>query len=224
MNTIPVITIDGPSGTGKGTLAKRLTDVLGWHWLDSGALYRGLAIGVLKANLDEQDIDKLAQLLPTLNIQMNFDACQVFCNGVDVTADLRLETVSSMASRLGAIPLVRQRLLELQRQARQLPGLVTDGRDMGTVIFPDAKLKFFLTASVEERAERRFRQLQALGIPANLPAIRSELEARDERDRERSIAPTLPAQDAIVIDTTSLSVDQVFDCMMQSVQKTGALI
>lgn len=211
---IPVITIDGPSGCGKGTIAQRLAVHLHWHWLDSGALYRMVAWAVLHHQIPPSHDQELINLLERLTLTFTADsegsAAQMMCEGHDVSQIIRTEACAKMASEISAKPFVRQALLQRQRDLRQPPGLVTDGRDMGTVVFPDAKLKIFLTASPEIRAGRRFNQLQKLGISADFQQICADLIVRDQRDRERPVAPLQASGDAIIIDTDHLDAAQVF--------------
>jgi len=208
----PVIAIDGPSGSGKGTVASNLAIELDWHLLDSGALYRLVGLAVLKMGLDTTDGEKLAAR--SKEFDMHFEplesgATRISLNGEDVSEQIRAEAVGNMASQIAAIGPLRKALRARQRAFRQSPGLVADGRDMGTIIFPDAVLKIFLTASVEERAQRRYKQLKAKGESVNLPRLFREIEERDNRDRSRPIAPLVPAQDAVFLDSTGLSIDQV---------------
>ena len=207
-NTIPVITIDGPAGAGKGTIACLLADKLGWHMLDSGAIYRVAAVAALRGGVNLQDENTLAALIPTLNIE--FKEGDAWLNGEKVTSDIRNETCASATSQIAALPAVRAALLTLQRNFRQLPGVVADGRDMGTVVFPDAPHKFYLTASAEIRAERRLKQLSQQGLSAKLCDLIQDINARDERDTNRPVAPLKPAVDALVIDTSSLDQAEVF--------------
>ena len=223
MSLAPVITIDGPSGCGKGTLALRLAQALNWPFLDSGALYRAVAWAVLPQQFDfEGEHDELGIFIQALKIE--FRAAdhvhyQLYCNGTEITQEIRSEACGAMASRLGAIPVVRASLLHLQRDFRATPGLVTDGRDMGSVIFPDAILKFFLTASVEKRAERRYFQLKNLKVDASLPQILEDLKVRDERDQNRVISPLKPTEEMIVLDTSELTADEVFAEVIERVKK-----
>ncbi|WP_119286610.1 bifunctional 3-phosphoshikimate 1-carboxyvinyltransferase/cytidylate kinase [Azohydromonas sediminis] len=203
---VPVITIDGPTASGKGTLATEVARALGYHKLDSGSLYRALALAALDANVDTSSGPALAALAQRL--QLRFDGEALWLDGRDVSAELRLEAVGATASRISALPEVRQALHDLQLAFRRPPGLVADGRDMGTVVFPDAKLKVFLTANAAMRAERRYKQLISKGISANITDLRADLEARDARDRSRSVAPLKPAEDALLLDNSTLSVDQ----------------
>lgn len=203
----PVITIDGPSGTGKGTVSSLLATELGYFFLDSGMLYRALAWAVLEQRIDIVNDHALQQCIDDVNIGLSDQ--EIYCNNVDVSNAIRQEAVGLMASKISANPLVRKRLLRLQRDQRRLPGLVTDGRDMGTVVFPDARLKIFLTASPEERAKRRFNQLKKKGIDVSLRQVREELDIRDRQDRDREQSPLKPADDAIIIDTTLMSVQAV---------------
>ncbi|OQX06155.1 MAG: cytidylate kinase [Thiothrix lacustris] len=207
-NTIPVITIDGPAGAGKGTIACLLADKLGWHMLDSGAIYRVAAVAALRGGVNLQDENTLAALIPTLNIE--FKEGDAWLDGEKVTSDIRNETCASATSQIAALPAVRAALLTLQRNFRQLPGVVADGRDMGTVVFPDAPHKFYLTASAEIRAERRLKQLSQQGLSAKLCDLIQDINARDERDTNRPVAPLKPAADALVIDTSSLDQAEVF--------------
>lgn len=208
VNAIPVISVDGPTASGKGTLAVVLAKELGYHFLDSGSLYRITALAALQAGLglttsDEQAISNLVK-----SLSIEFTEGRVLLNGIDVSDAIRTEEAGMNASQVSALPKVRLALIELQHGFRQLPGLVADGRDMGTVIFPDAPLKVFLTASAERRAERRYKQLISKGISATLPSLRSDLEARDARDSSRTVAPLKPAEDALLLDNSDLTVEK----------------
>ena len=216
----PVITVDGPSGTGKGTLAQRLAVQLGWHYLDSGALYRAVGWAAIDQGFDEQDALGLSAFLAGLNIDISATTSghmTVLCLGQDITNEIRHESVGMQASKMSSNPLIRSHLLRMQQLFRRRPGLVTDGRDMGTVVFQDADLKIFLTASVQAQAKRRYKQLQQRGINANLARIEADLISRDQLDRDRKVSPTQPASDAWVIDTTDLTANQVFDQVMSRV-------
>jgi len=217
---IPVIAIDGPSGTGKGTVATALAARLGFHLLDSGALYRVLGVAVAHASIDLQDHEAIAQLARGLDIRFGQEGLgSVALAGTDISLEIRTDLGSDMASRVGAIPAAREALMDRQLAFRQPPGLVADGRDMGTVVFPDANPKIYLTASVEERAQRRYKQLLDKGIDAILRDLLQDLTERDARDSGRTISPLKPADDAIVIDTTHLSEAEVMAQVMDLVQK-----
>lgn len=208
----PVVTIDGPSGSGKGTVAAHLAKRLGFSLLDSGALYRVLGIATLKADLDLNNHSKIKEIAREMNVEFGLAGTDsVALNGEDVSLEIRTDKGSDLASKVGAIPAARQALFQRQLDFRQPPGLVADGRDMGTVVFPDAELKIYLTASPEERAQRRYKQLIGKGIGAILPDLLRELKARDQRDSEREVSPLKPAKDAFVIDTTNLSLEQVVE-------------
>ncbi len=206
-NKVPVIAIDGPTASGKGTIAERVARSLGFRYLDSGALYRLVALEALRRKLPLNDADALAAVATSM--QPRFDAGRVELNGEDVTDSIRREDVSRAASQVAVHPPLRQALLDLQRACRKAPGLVADGRDMGTVVFPDAGLKVFLTATVPARAERRYKQLIEKGFPANIDGLAQELRARDKRDSERAASPLKPAEDAYQLDSSELTVDEV---------------
>ncbi len=210
----PLITIDGPTASGKGTVAQRVAHALGWAWLDSGALYRLCALRALREGVDLDDEAGLAALAATLPAR--FFAGRVELDGQDVSDAIRDESVGNAASRIAALPGLRRALLALQRSFRRPPGLVADGRDMGTVVFPDAQLKVFLTASAESRAERRHKQLIEKGFSATLPDLLRDLRQRDERDANRAVAPLQPAEDAVVIDSTHLDIDATVERVLRS--------
>ena len=220
MTDIPVLTIDGPSGSGKGTLAQRMAAELGWHYLDSGALYRVLAQAALQAEIDLADESALTELAATLPVtfEVEADKLTVLLNDQDVSLLIRSEQAGNAASKVAAIPAVRSALLQRQRDFRQTPGLVTDGRDMGTVVFPDAPFKVYLTASAEVRASRRYKQLKEKGIDSNLADLIKEITERDERDQQRDVAPLKPAADAIILDSTALGIDAVFQRVSELVR------
>lgn len=203
---IPVLTIDGPTASGKGTVASRVADALGFALLDSGALYRLTALSALEAELALDDANAIAALARALPVQ--FAADQILLAGRPVQDAIRQEAIGNAASKIAALPAVRAALVELQHSFRKTPGLVADGRDMGTVIFPDATLKVFLTASVQARAERRYKQLIDKGFPANMLALLQDLKERDARDTERAAAPLKPAEGAHLLDTSDLTIEQ----------------
>jgi len=207
----PVITVDGPGGSGKGTISMRLAGNLGWHFLDSGALYRLVAVAAMDRGIDATGETALGQLAQGLDVSFGVsgDGMVILLDGNYITGRLRAEDVGVFASRIAALPIVRAALVNRQRAFRKPPGLVADGRDMGTVIFPDAVLKIFLTASAQARAERRYKQLKEKGESVNLSRLFRDIEKRDERDSSRAISPLKPADDAHVIDSTELSIEEV---------------
>jgi len=210
----PVIAIDGPSGSGKGTVSRLLARRLGWHLLDSGALYRLVALAGIARELDGHDEAGHAALARSLDVSFGVDEAgeeRVLQGGEDVTQSLRLEATGNAASRVAAMPRVRAALLERQRAFAVAPGLVADGRDMGTVVFPQARLKVFLTASAEERAKRRHKQLMEKGVTVNLAGLSQEIRERDQRDSNRAVSPLRPAPDAVVVDSTGMSIEEVVD-------------
>ena len=211
-NKIPVIAIDGPSASGKGTIAQLVACKLGFHYLDSGALYRLVALKAIQLNADMQNSGQLAEIARNLNVYFKDE--QIYLDGKIITDDIRTEQCGIAASQLAAYPQVRAALTERQRAFRQLPGLVTDGRDMGSVIFPDADLKIYLTASAGERAQRRHKQLIEKGMSANITDLLQDIQKRDERDSNRSIAPLQQGADAKLLDTTSLTISQAQDTVL----------
>ena len=226
MNTrAPVIAVDGPSGVGKGTLCQWLASRLGWHLLDSGALYRLTALAALRRNLALEDEAGVAAVAAGLAVEFLAGAdgrLRILLDGTEVGADLRTETCGNAASRVAALPAVRAALLQRQRDFRRSPGLIADGRDMGTVVFPDAGLKLFLTASAEERARRRHKQLSEQGLDASLENLAGEIAERDARDAGRAVAPLRPAADAEMLDTTHSSIAEVGErALALAVQRLG---
>jgi len=214
MPHVPIVTIDGPSGSGKGTISRRVAQHAGWHLLDSGALYRLVGLAGLQQGLDAGDVEGHARLALSMDIDFGIaedGGERVLLSGRDVTADIRSEVAGASASRVAAWPAVRQALLDRQKAFGQPPGLVADGRDMGTVVFPSADLKVFLTASPDERALRRYKQLKDKGSDVSLAALSREIAERDLRDSTRAVAPLKPAPDAEVIDSTGLSIEGVVD-------------
>ena len=215
---IPVLTLDGPSGVGKGTVASIIAQKLDWHLLDSGAIYRAFAIVARDNDIKIDDIDGLLKLANNFDISFklnsNHEPLNVYLNNVEVSSELRTEKTAALASQFAKIESLRKTLLVKQRQFKKLPGLVADGRDMGTVVFPDAPFKVFLTAEVEERAKRRLKQLQETGIAGNISHTLEEVQKRDERDVNRQHSPLKPAKDALVIDTTNLTINEVITKVM----------
>lgn len=219
MSSIPVITIDGPSGSGKGTAAAMVAKALGWHILDSGALYRLLALAAEQSGIARTNEASLHSLAISLTVE--FTGERILMNGADVSRAIRTETVGNFASEIAALPGVREGLLKRQQAFRQEPGLIADGRDMGTVIFPEAPLKIFLTASAEERARRRYLQLKNAGETVNLADLVEEIRERDERDKNRPVAPLKPADDAIQLDSTTMTIEQVVNHILSEAASRG---
>lgn len=215
-----VVTIDGPSGSGKGTLSQMLAKELGFHLLDSGALYRLVALAAIKKNVALTSEPAVAEVAAQLDVEFSLegDNLRILLAGEDVTASIRAETVGMNASIVAAYPQVRDALLKRQRAFATAPGLVADGRDMGTTVFPAAQFKIYLTASAEARADRRCKQLQAKGVEANWDQVVADIRERDERDSTRSVSPLRPAEDAVIIDSTELTITQVLEAMLSVVK------
>jgi len=221
MSAVPIMTIDGPSGSGKGTVARAAAKALGWGLLDSGALYRLVALAGRRAAVSLENGPELAQLAVNFDIRFGSDTAgeeMVWLDGDEVTRDIRTEMAGNDASKVAALPVVRAALLERQRRFAVAPGLVADGRDMGTVVFPQALIKIFLTASPQERAQRRHKQLKQKGVAANLAALSREIAERDQRDSTRAISPLVASADAVPLDTTGMSVDEVIGRVLQIAQ------
>lgn len=216
---VPVVTVDGPGGVGKGTLALKLSQKLGWHLLDSGAIYRAYAIFALNQELDLENEDLLVAKIPEFSMTINIEdeKVQIYVCNENVTSRLRLEITGSSASIIAKHPKIREALFHYQRDRAVSPGLIADGRDMGTVVFPEAPLKIFLTASAEVRAERRYKELIGAGESVNIAQILGEIQMRDERDQNRSVSPLVPAHDAVIIDTSDSTRDEVFNQVWQLV-------
>jgi cytidylate kinase len=214
-----VITIDGPSGSGKGTIAYHLAKHLGWHYLDSGALYRAIGWAVLEEGIDPEDHQALEALLNSIQIEIK--ECKhdyrLIVNNRDISEEMRTEEVGNISSKVSAIPMVRAALLQKQRDFQRQPGLVTDGRDMGTVVFPEADLKLYITADLKERAKRRLKQLKIEENDASLRELEALLAKRDQRDENRAISPAKPASDVIIIDTTAMSISEVLEKVYEQV-------
>ena len=214
---VVVVTVDGPTASGKGTVAQRVAAKLHFHYLDSGALYRLTALSVMQSHIDLNDIDRIASI--AAGLPCRFEKNRIFLDGKDVTDTIRSEAVGNTASKIAAFPAVRHALTALQIGFKTPPGLVADGRDLGTVVFPDADLKIFLTASVGIRAERRYKQLLEKGISANIDSLRKDLIERDKRDTQRKEAPLVPAPDAVVVDTSDLDVDETVNFILDQFAK-----
>jgi len=210
--SVPVITIDGPSGAGKGTVARIVAEQLGWHLLDSGAIYRVLAVAIQHHHIEVEEEEPLIPIAAHLDVQFDISGegeSKVILEGEDVTDSIRTEEIGALASKVAAFPRVREALLRRQRAFSIMPGLVADGRDMGTVVFIDAPVKIFLTASAEERAQRRFNQLKDKGFDVKIGRLLDNIRQRDERDRNRTVAPLVPAEGALLVDSTDLSIQEV---------------
>ncbi len=223
MPVIPILTIDGPSGSGKGTISRAVAERLGWHYLDSGALYRAVGLAAAWEGVDLSDAEAVAQCARRTEIRFETQGAgepHVIVNGKDATRQLRTETAGAAASAIAAQPPVRAALVDLQHGFRRRPGLVADGRDMGTVIFPDAPYKVLLTARAGDRAQRRYKQLKEKGVSVNLDSLLHEIAARDERDAGRAVAPLKPADDAVVVDSTGTPIAEVIERVLAVLPET----
>jgi cytidylate kinase len=226
MTQVPVLAIDGPGGAGKGTICQLVAKKLGWHLLDSGALYRLTALAASKHGValdNEESVAVVAKHLDVQFIPQDEGLVHTLLEGENVSTAIRTEEMGVMASKVAALPAVRQALLERQRDFAQTPGLVADGRDMGTVVFPSAPVKIYLTASAEERAKRRFLQLKEKGIDADIQVILSDIQERDDRDINREVAPLKPAVESLVVESTNMSIDQVLDVVMTELKRSNLL-
>ncbi len=216
---IPVMTLDGPAGAGKGTVSRAIAKALGWHYLDSGAIYRSLAVAVEDAGVSMEDVGGIVAIANDMELTFeSADPPRVMLQGQDISVRITTEIMGNITSRIAAMGPVRQALLQKQREFRQSPGLVADGRDMGTVVFPDAEYKIFLTASTVDRARRRYKQLKEKGIDVSLTSLTTEIEERDRRDRERSEAPLKMAEDAVLVDTSDLSIEEAIARCLSLIQ------
>lgn len=218
---VPILTIDGPSGSGKGTVSMRIAKQLGWHYLDSGAIYRVVGYLAAKHNIDSQHESALVELVDGLQLQFIDD--KVLLNDEDLSPFIRTEQAGSAASTIAVLPKLRLALLQWQRDYARLPGLVADGRDMGTVVFPEAACKVFLSASAQQRAQRRAKQLMDKGFDVNIDTLTAEIQARDERDQNRSVSPMVPADDAVVIDSSHMSIEDVVQTVLAQLRKSTAV-